>query len=270
MNLLYTISQPLMFTVILLPCVLLGLAGVWVVRRGGWMLDSEDNSTAALAHAFVGVLYAVALGLMVVGVQSGYAEVEMVVMKEAYLTGDLYIDSNGLSEPDRSEIQRLTKQYLRAVVDEEWAAISRGDDITEDKAHLLLGELAHLIILHEPQSDRGLVVYGEMLGQLNALLDQRRERLHLGVDGVGLVTWIIVGMGAFMTIGMAWFYNTISPRAHYGLVGIMSVMFGLMIFLIVAMDHPLWGQFSVSSGPFSEVIEDIELWEKEFGQQREK
>ena len=92
MNLLYTISQPLMFTVILLPCVLLGLAGVWVVRQGGWMLDSEDNSAAALAHAFVGVLYAVALGLMVVGVQSGYAEVEMVVMKEAYLTGDLYID----------------------------------------------------------------------------------------------------------------------------------------------------------------------------------
>lgn len=54
-----------------------------MVRRNGWMLDPEDNGTAALAHAFVGVVYAVALGLMVVGVQSGYAEVEMVVMKEA-------------------------------------------------------------------------------------------------------------------------------------------------------------------------------------------
>lgn len=64
-----------------------------IVRHKKWMLSPEDNSTAALAHAFVGVLYAVALGLMVVGVQSGYAEVEEVVMKEAYLAGDLYLDS---------------------------------------------------------------------------------------------------------------------------------------------------------------------------------
>ena len=77
---------------------------------------------------------------------------------------------------------------------------------------------------------------------------------------------MVVAIGALITVGMAWFYNTRSTRAHYGLVGMMSLMFGPMVFLIVAMDHPLWGQFSVSSDPFSEVIEDIELWEREFGE----
>ena len=52
---------------------------------------------------------------------------------------------------------------------------------------------------------------------------------------------------------------------HYGLVGSMSFMFGLMIFLIVAMDHPLWGNFSVSSAPFANVQRNIAEWKQEFG-----
>ena len=44
----------------------------------------------------------------------------------------------------------------------------------------------------------------------------------------------------------------------------MSLMFGLMIFLIIAMDHPLLGQFSVDNSPFLEVKEDIAIWNTEF------
>ena len=264
MQLIYTIPLFLLFILILVPCLIVGLAGVWLVRRYDWMLDPEDNGTAALAHAFVGVLYAVALGLMVVAVQSDYTEVEMVVMKEAYLAGDLYIDSEGLSGPGRSEIQEQIKKYVNAVIQKEWPTITAGNFIEQD-TQSIINELSHRIISYEPESDRGLVVYAEMLSGINDLLDQRRERLYLGSDGVGVVTWMIVTMGALITIGMAWFYNTRGTRAHYGLVASMSFMFGLMIFLIVAMDHPLWGQFSVSSAPFKEVQRDIAEWEKNLG-----
>ena len=72
-------------------------------------------------------------------------------------------------------------------------------------------------------------------------------------------------MGALITIGMTWFYNTRGTRAHYGLVASMSFMFGRMIFLIITMDHPLWGQFSVSgAAPFKEERKDIVEWEKQF------
>jgi hypothetical protein len=65
---------------------------------------------------------------------------------------------------------------------------------------------------------------------------------------------------------MAWFYDTRSIYAHYGLVASMAFMFGLMIFLIVAMDHPLWGRFSVSSAPFKAVQRNIAEWKIEFGE----
>lgn len=264
MQLIYTIPLFLLFLLILIPCLIVGLTGVWLVRRYDWMLDPEDNDTAALAHAFVGVLYAVALGLMVVGVQSDYTEVEMVVMKEAYLAGDLYIDSTGLAGQGGSEIQYLTRKYVDAVIQKEWPAVAPGY-LVEQETQSIVDELSHRIINYQPESDRDLVIYAEILSGVNDLLDQRRERLHLGSDGVGVVTWMIVTMGALITIGMAWFYNTRGTYAHYGLVASMSFMFGLMIFLIVAMDHPLWGQFSVSSAPFEEVQRNIVEWERKFG-----
>lgn len=264
MQLIYTIPLFLLFILILSPCLIIGLAGVWLVRHNDWMLDPEDNGAAALAHAFVGVLYAVALGLMVVGVQSAYTEVEMVVMKEAYFVGDLYVDSEGLSEPGSSEIQELTKKYVDVVIQKEWPAMTAGN-LVDQEAQSIIDELSHRIITYKPKTDRDYVVYAELLSEMNDLLDQRRERLHLGREGVEKVTWMVVIMGALITIGMAWFYDTRSARAHYGLVASMSLMFGLMIFLIVAMDHPLWGQFSVSSEPFKEVQKDIYEWEKKFG-----
>lgn len=263
MQILYDIPLFFLFILVISVCLIMGLAGTWLVRKNNWMLNVEDNSTATLAHAFVGVLYAVALGLMVVGVQSGYAEVEVVVMKEAYLMGDLYIDSEGLAEEHTTNIQTLSKKYINSVIIQEWPTIAKGNTMDE-ASQSIIDELAHYIITLTPQTDHNLVIYAELLDGLNELVDLRRERLHLGTDGVGTVTWIVVIMGALITIGMVWFYNTQSARAHYALVSMMSCMFGLMIFLIIAMDHPLLGEFSVSSKPFSEVLEDIHVWEKKF------
>ncbi len=94
------------------------------------------------------------------------------------------------------------------------------------------------------------------------MLDQRRERLHLGRDSMGAVAWLIVILGAFITIGMTWFYPTESDRTRYPLVGTMGLMFGLMIFLIVVMDHPLLGGFRVESASFEEALLDMQDWQQ--------
>ena len=211
MAIIYSVPLLLLFVLVLIPCMLLGLSGVWLTRRNNWMLDADDNEIISLTHAFAGVLYAVALGLMVVNVQSDYTEVEMVVMKEASLAEDLYIDSEGLRGSASNEIQQLVIDYVDTVVDE-WETISQ-DNILELPSHEAVDDLAYRIIEYEPQGDKELIIYAEMLGGINEMLDYRRERLHLGVDGVGPVTWIVVAMGALITIGMAWFYNGDVPTA---------------------------------------------------------
>jgi hypothetical protein len=236
-----------------------GIAGVWLVRRAGWMQDADNNDTATLAHAFIGVLYAVALGLMVVGVQGSYSEVETTVMKEANFAGDLYFDLAGIDGPKRSEYQSQAKRYIEAVIEDEWPAIAKGE--ASEETEKIIENLARQIITYRPASDRDQVVFAEVLRGVNELLNERRERLFLGTSGVGGVTWSIVLIGAAITIGVACFYSTPSARVHYVLVAMMSAMFGLMIFLIISMDHPLWGQFSVQPDAFRKVLEEIQQWD---------
>ncbi|MDO8908184.1 MAG: DUF4239 domain-containing protein [Pseudohongiella sp.] len=237
----------------------LGLWGVALVRYKGWMLNPEDTATATFTHAFIGVLYAVALGLMVVGVQGGYAHVETLVMTEANLAGDLYRDLEGFNDPARTELQSLTRQYIDSVVEVEWDLVSSGQ--RSEETWYIIDELLRKIVTYQPSTAVELVVFAEVLDGVNDMLDQRRERLHLGNIGVGSVTWSVVLMGAFITIGMAWFYNTPSAKAHYWLVAMMSSMFGLMIFLIIAMDYPLRGDYSVQPDVFREVQENLDRWD---------
>ena len=74
MSLIYSIPLALLFLLVLALCLLLGVAGVYLTRRRDWMLNPDDNDIIAVAHAFAGVLYAVALGLLVVNVQADYSE----------------------------------------------------------------------------------------------------------------------------------------------------------------------------------------------------
>lgn len=259
MHWLYDLPLWLLAAVIIVPTVALSALGVAVVRGRGWMLSVEDNGAAGFAHAFIGVLYAVALGLMVVGVQGGYEEVESVVMQEANLAGDLYVDLGGLADPARSELKQLTRDYVDTVIDQEWPAVSRGD--SSETTDLILDALVRNTIAHEPRSEHERLIYAEVLRNVNELLDRRRQRLHDGRGGIGAVTWIVVLIGGVLTIGVAWFYNTERPSTHYALVCAMAAMFSLMIFLIVAMDHPLWGKFSVGPDAFVEVRSDIQRWD---------
>jgi hypothetical protein len=262
MRWLYDLPLPILFALTLVVAVAFGLGGVYFARRRGLMLDAENAATSGFVHAFAGVVYAVALGLIVVGVQSGYEEMEGVAVAEASLASDLYRNLEAFPAPERAELQRLTRRYVNAVVEQEWPEVSRGGERSEP-TWAVIDSIAFLVITTQPTTEQSRLVFPEAVRVVNQLLDRRRERLFLGTSGVGTVTWSVVLLGAVLVIGVAWFFNTPSARAHYALVGAMSAIFGLMIFLIVAMDHPMWGRFSVQPDAFRTVGQNIDRWERE-------
>jgi len=260
MMFIYSMPMPVLFVLTLMLCLLFGLPGVWLTHKKQWLVHEDDNEIISLAHSFAGVVYAVALGLLVVDVQSDYSTVERLVMEESNLAVDLYIDLDGLGDIG-NQAQVYVMSYVDSVI-KEWC------QIFPNTVHRLgsqkdVDNLLRYIINLKPSTDKEFVIYAEVLSGVNDLLDLRRQRLHLGVDGVGLATWMVIMMGAFITIGMTWFYAAKHKSAHYAVVGVMSLMFGLMVFLIVAMDHPLLGEFSVNNSAFLEAKCDIAKWDND-------
>jgi len=257
----YTVPLWLLAIVLIVGVNMLAMGGVLVARRRRWTVSPDDNTAAGYLHALMGVVYAVALGLIVVMVQGDYGDVEEASVREASYVGDLYRLMDGLSEPARSQLQMEVREYVDSVVASEWPAVARGgySEVTLRQ----MDELARHIIRFAPTTPHDGDLYPALLETLQNVLDNRRERMIQGVDGIGGVTWLVIVLGGLITLGFACTFHMQSVRAQVVLTGLMGTSFALMIFLIIAMDHPLWGDLSIGPDAMQHIQTAIRLQERE-------
>jgi hypothetical protein len=255
MHWIYDLPLWLMCAMFVLGSVALAVGGVLLARRSGWTVAPDDNGTAASLHAFVGVVYAVALGLMVVSVQSEYGEVEGAVRAEASAARDLYHALEGMTPATRAALQTDLSSYLRMVIEEEWPAVQRGG--SSENTWRMADRMSRRIHLLEPASPAEERLLSGVEEEMDEMLDARARRLFLGQSGIGAATWMVILLGGLITLGFACLFHMERLRSQLLLTGLTAAMFGLMLFLIVAMDHPLWGKLSVRPDAFREVQVNI-------------
>jgi NADH:ubiquinone oxidoreductase subunit 6 (subunit J) len=69
----------------------------------------------------------------------------------------------------------------------------------------------------------------------------------LGVTaGLSGALWVLVYIGAVINIAVTWCFHLHNQRIHIWMTALTSALLGLMIFLLLAMDHPYLGKLSVS------------------------
>jgi hypothetical protein len=251
MHWIYDLPLAALCALVLTLTVAYAVGTVLAARRLGWRLDADDNGTAAALHAFIGVLYAVALGLLVVSAQDDNADVRHAVSAEASATGNLFRVTTGLEPANRLRFRREIARYVRLVIADEWPATQHAR--VSAATWRAMDHLASEVYGFVPAGAQEERVYPQLVSEMEEVLDARRERLYLGQQGVGAVTWTIILIGGLITIGFAAFFRMGSARAHLLLTGLAAAMFGLMLFLLLAMDHPLWGRVSIDPGPFHEL-----------------
>lgn len=232
-------------------CVALTWAAVLVMRRNRWQLSGAELGHAAVLHQVIGVLYAVTLGLIVVSVQNDYADVEHAVTAEASAVSDLYRHADGLQEPNRTRIKTLISQYVGSVLDVEWPAIQRGG--TSIETWVIADGLASEVSTFTPVNHHDELLLPRLLEETQTLLDWRRERIFRGQQGLSRAIWGVICLGGAVTILFACAFRLDGGLKHYLVTAALATIFGLMIFLILALDHPLWGSLSVQPDAFAAI-----------------
>jgi hypothetical protein len=70
--------------------------------------------------------------------------------------------------------------------------------------------------------------------------------------------WLIIITGAAITIGFAALFPMRDRGRQIAIMSLAAIMFGMMIFLVVAMDRPLRGEFSVQPDAFRLIKANLE------------
>jgi hypothetical protein len=233
--------------------IVLSVAGLRLTRPWVQKYASTYNDLANDYIAFVGVFYALLVGLIAVATWENYTGTEAVISDEAAAVADLYFDSAGYPPAVTDEVRETLRWYVKGVIEEEWAEQRRGIEPTRRAS----SRLSQTILHFEPTTMGQQVVHSECMRQVNDILTYRRLRLQAVDAGLPGLMWLVLLVGAAIAIGMTFFFWAESFRVHVLLTMALSAIIGLVIFVIFSLDRPLIGRMSVGPDSFVEVLEVV-------------
>ena len=235
-----------------------GLIGLFSTRqfvRRQHKQDHSHNDIVSYFLAAVTVFYGITLGLLAVATWNNYAATQDKVDHEAQVVASLYRDANAFPEPLRSELDQDLRNYVRQVVDVSWP-LQRKGIIPTASGGTLDSFQAHLLDF-EPKTQRESIVTTEAYRQFNVLVEARRARLETVTSGMPSSLWSLVIIGGLITLTVTLFFDTPSLRMHFWMTVLLSVLLGLMIFLIGTLDNPFRGKVSIGSGSLERVYKQV-------------
>jgi len=237
--------------VVALPALAVG--GALLVRRVvGAEVLARHNDVAGFIYAVVGVVYAVLLGFTAIIVWEQYRSAQEVAEREANALADLYRDARVFPAEIRDPIDLRLRTYAGLVVEKEWPAMAARRSSPETWA--AFDQLWQTYHAFQPQDDHQKTWYAESVTRMGALGDERRSRLLSVRAGVPGVMWAVLLGGGAVVIGFAFLFGTRNKWAHVMMIAGLSLMIGLVLLSIVALDHPFSGITRVGPDAFEQVM----------------
>jgi hypothetical protein len=201
----------------------------------------------------VGSIYAVLLAFVVYVVWGQFNETRSYVEREATLLADLYRISTGLPAASRDEIQKLLREYLDAVLADEWRAMDRGDDAITDHVGGRLDSIWSAIHRCHPEDECGHTIYSEVLTSYNELHDARASRLSAARTRIPVALHILLYAGAVITIGSVYLLAFEQLWIHATVTAALAGAIAHILYIIRDLDRAFSGDWQVSNGSLVRV-----------------
>jgi hypothetical protein len=228
--------------------------GLMLLARWKWGIDrlKLNNEVAGFKFSVIGVLYAVLLAFVVVAVWENYNATETAIRNEAKAVGNMAQLSYALPESQGVEMRRLLDTYVKEVQQSEWATMGSGLP-SKTTADALANLTQATINMHVGQM-RDLALFQEALHLLAVIEDNRNERLDSADGSVPMILWLVLIVGAVITLGYPAFFGTINVVAQTLMTATLAALVALILVPAILLDLPFTGEVVLSSAPFDEAL----------------
>ncbi|RUO99152.1 DUF4239 domain-containing protein [Hyphomicrobium sp.] len=254
---LYLSTLPLWLSALILVVIptAVAMSGPVIIRRRISLERlTTNNEIAGFKFATVGVIYAVLIAFAVIVVWERFSDGESAVLQEAGAAATFY-RLTAAPAPDVASTREALSNYLKLAIERDWPQMAEERE-SSDVTRALNDLYAATVRL----ADKGVLapaVLNEMFRQLDTITQARRTRLHLASGIVPDILWIVLFVGAFLTIGFTFFFATENLSAQILMTGVLSVLVLMGLLVIVSIDHPFSGPVHIESEPLERVMQDF-------------
>lgn len=245
---------------LLITCLVVAasIGGLIIARKflGNTDLRNQHDITDPYSQ-FVAMLFAVLLGFMVADSMQRFGAARETVQQEASSLGNVYRLAEGFAPKDCTVLRGLCLQYATEVVEDEWPMLAHKKD--SPKAWAIYRKLWSMITSYEPVSDRQVNAQQVLLSSMVTLGDARRMRVEALHSGLPVVLWIVLFIGGTATILFTYFFSAENLKIQVIMVGIVSLVICLNLFLLANYDDPFSGDVMVTPAAFETQIHLFKL-----------
>lgn len=209
-----------------------------------------------------GVVYAIIVGFAMYEALNNYSQIRQYMNCEVNELQDLrdylmYID--GQDEITR-EIRSGLRKYAASVVEQEWPAMCANERLDVDTPTELYRVMMSIKSI-TPQNDRDLLAVERLVNTLAEVTTHRTNRITASVERLpSLLVQLLASLSLFMIT--AFTLISIDSAALKTLLTVAN-SFGIAFtyFVILDLDYPFHGVWSLRPGPFEQYLQRMETAE---------
>lgn len=227
------------------------LIGYLVSKFTSREVRMAHNDRAGFILAVIGVVYAVLLAFVAIGVWERFQEAEARTYEEAGAIATVYRDAGSFSGAGR--FRAMLRAYVHSTIYDEWPRMRRGERSRLSNALL---EAADRHVRAVPANTVRLGnIQAQMLSAMDTALMDRETRLTIDSNGINGLMWAVLILGAFITVAFTYLFGFDQTLMQELMIGGLSLLIGLVLFLVVALDYPFRGSIHVQPEAFRALIE---------------
>lgn len=259
-NIFYSMPNMLLFIIMCVIGIMFTVIGIHLIRIIIPMeLRLKDNVAIGYISANTAVLFAVLAGFIISYMLNNFNRAQEIVRTEVNQLNDICRDASRLDKSMAKSIQKEAIDYLKTVVTKEWPAMRAGKKVDPYGEKILINLRIGLISYKAKNINQSLALVDLHKG-LEELYKARSERLSMDKSVLGTDIWIMLVIVTLFTIIINFLYG-MEHYLHIVLAPFVSTIVISLLFIIIIMDRPFRGGFSVKPDDFQHALASMQFEE---------
>lgn len=251
---LITLIEGTFLTTVVVLISIAGLLGARVFLKSD--LKSQHDITDPYSQ-FVAMLFAVLLGFMVADSMQRFGDARRTVQAEASALANVFRLSEGYPKDECSKLRHLCLDYAQEVANVEWPLLTKHQ--VDSNAWAIYRKLWKETTTFKADTQSEANVQQALLTAMTAVGDNRRMRVEALHSGLPLDLWLVLIIGGVATIVFTYFFRADDVKIQIVMVGLVSLVICLNLFLLSSYDDPFSGDVMVTPSSFETQVKLFKL-----------
>ena len=217
-----------------------------------YRLRYRDNATIASISSLIGIIYGVLVGFIALYLINNNDHATDAVLREANAVANVYRDSLWLKQPTQEKIHLALENYVSIVTNKEWPLMRLGQN-ADTGGDLVIEAVSNLLRDYKTTSSSETLIMQDLLTELKTLYNARHERISMSLSELSPELWEVILVGTILIIGINYAFR-VSFYLHLFAISAFAIMAASMLFLLVTLDRPFQGEFSIEPDPYQSVL----------------